>query len=61
MIERILFGLFNVCFLFVVILALVFAAINLFGVITGLIIFGLFVGVFIFLFYKTIKSKHKKQ
>lgn len=61
MIERMLFGLFIFCFLFIVILALVFAAINLFGVVPGLIIFGLFVSVFIFLFYKTIKNKHKKQ
>lgn len=59
MIERILFNLFIFCFLIFIILSLVCVAINLFGTVLGLIIFGLFVGVFVFLFYKTLKRKYK--
>lgn len=59
MIERILFNLFIFCFLIFIILSLVCVAINLFGAVLGLIIFGLFVGVFVFLFYKTQKCKHE--
>lgn len=61
MIENILFGIFIFCFLSVVILALVFAAINLFGLVPGLIIFGLFAIGFVFWFYKTLKSKYEEQ
>ena len=59
MIERILFNLFIFCFLIFIILSLVCVAINLFGTVLGLIIFELFVGVFVFLFYKTLKRKYK--
>ena len=59
MIERILFNIFIFCFLIFIILSLVCVAINLFGTDLGLIIFGLFVCVFVFLFYKTLKRKYE--
>lgn len=59
MIERILFNIFIFCFLIFIILSLVCVAINLFGTVLGLIIFGLFVGGFVFLFYKTLKRKYE--
>jgi hypothetical protein len=59
MVENILFGIFIFCFLSVAILALVFAAINLFGLVPGLIIFGLFAVGFVIWFCKMMNSKYK--
>lgn len=61
MIENILFGIFIFCFLFVVVVALVFVAINLFGLIPGIVLFSIFAGAFVFWFYKTLKDKNKEQ
>ena len=60
MIKNILFGIFISCFLNIIVVALTFAAINLFGLIPGIVLFSIFAGGFVFWFYKTLKDKNKE-